>query len=170
MITYNEAFDLNHTIYRILVLLNHMQYDSVEYERLRIWDFYMAFPYEIEKIRFGTKPEDREIKKLFPKRDNPYRKIINSRKLFERMSPYQLAAFSKLSSYGIIDKSFNSTGRVKVTDRDKLISVISDIDIHLEVRESNVLKILTTYFYHMDFYGSNGLKARTNLSEYHYDE
>ena len=36
-------------------------------------------------------------------------------------------------------------------------------------RERNVLKILTTYFYQMEFYGSNGLKARTKLSEYQYD-
>ncbi|MCG2417949.1 hypothetical protein K8089_02865 [Aequorivita sp. F47161] len=170
MITYNEAFDINHTFYRILLLLNKMEQDSVEYERIRIWDFYMAFPYEIENIRFGVKPEDRQIKKLFPKKYNPYRKIINPRKLFERMSPYQLSAFNKLASYGIIDKSFHSTGRINVIDRNKLKLILEDMDISLENRESNVLKILTTYFYNMDFYGNNGLKARTNLSEFKYDE
>ncbi len=170
MITYNEAFDINHTLFRILLLLDNLEPSSVEYERIRIWDFYMAFPYEIENIRFGIKPEDRLIKKLFPKKHNPYKKIINHRKLFERMSPYQLTAFNKLASFGIIDKSFHSTGRIHVIDRDKINSILTELDISLENRERNVLKILTTYFLHMDFYGKNGLKARTNLSEFKYDE
>ena len=130
----------------------------------------MAFTYEIENIRFGVKPEDRQIKKLFPKKNNPYKKIINPRKLFERMSPYQLSAFNKLASYGIIDKSFHLTGRINIVDRGKLKLILEDMDISLENRENNVLKILTTYFYHMDFYGNNGLKARTSLSEFKYDE
>ncbi|WP_273565869.1 ABC-three component system middle component 5 [Maribacter halichondriae] len=170
MITYNEAFDINHTIYRILLLLNNLKFDSVEYERLRIWDFFMAFPYEIENIRFGVKPEDRDIKKLFPKRDNPYRKITNPRKLFSRMHSYQLTAVSKLAAYGIIANDFDSVGRIRVIDRAKLSEILETRYSELEDRESNVLKILTTYFYHMEFYGESGLKARTKLSEYHYDE
>tara|TARA_R110000868_G_scaffold53666_10_gene168269 strand:- start:1976 stop:2488 length:513 start_codon:yes stop_codon:yes gene_type:complete len=170
MITYNEAFDINHTIYRILLLLHSLKFDSVEFERLRIWDFYMAFPYEIGNVRFGVKPEDRTIKKLFPKKINPYRKITNPRKLYSRMQPYQLTAINKLASYGIIANDHDSVGRVKVVDRHKLIEILENIGIELDSRQSNVMKILTTYFYHMDFYGEGGLKARTKLSEYHYDE
>ena len=169
MIVYNQAFDINHTLYRLLLLLNQFKLDSLEYERLRIWDFYMAFPFEIGNIRFGTDKKDREIKKLFPKKYNPYRDITNPRKLFSRMHPYQLAAFGKLAGLGIIGKDFNSTGRIVINDRETLRHILSDIDYHLDDRERNVLKILTTYFYQMEFYGSNGLKARTKLSEYQYD-
>lgn len=86
------------------------------------------------------------------------------------MHPYQLTAFGKLAAYSIISKDYSTTGRIKILDRNKLQSILDDIDFILEDREHNVLKILTTYFYHMDFYGSKGLKARTNLSEYQYDE
>jgi len=170
MITYNEAFDINHTIYRIMLLFRNLKFDSVEYERVRIWDFFMAFPFEIENVRFGVKPEDRDIKKLFPKRNNPYRKIINPRKLFNRMHSYQLTAINKLASYGIIANDFESVGRIRIINRGKLNEILETIDSELETRESNVLKILTTYFYHMEFYGENGLKSRSKLSEYHYDE
>jgi len=169
MIVYNQAFDINHTLYRILLLLNQFKLESLEYERLRIWDFYMAFPFEIGNIRFGTGPNDREIKKIFPKKHNPYRNITNPRKLFSRMHPYQLTAFGKLAALGIIGNDFNSTGRITIINRESLISILSDIDYKLDDREGNVLKILTTYFYQMEFYGNNGLKARTKLSEYQYD-
>ena len=170
MITYNEAFDINHTLCRMLLLLDRLKFDSVEYERLRIWDFYMAFPYEVGKIRFGISPEDREIKKLFPEKINPYRSIVNPRKLYNRMHPYQMIAFGKLAAYSIVGKDYVSTGRINIIDRPKLHAITSDLDLILDDREQNVIKILTTYFYHMDFYGVNGLKSRTRLSEYNYDE
>ena len=51
---YNQAFDLYHTLFRMLHILN--KYDvneKVEVERLRMWDFYLLFPNKIHNIRIG---------------------------------------------------------------------------------------------------------------------
>lgn len=168
MIIYNQAFDIYHTIFRIVSILNHFKGDSVEVERLRIWDFYLAFPREVSYIRFGVLPEDRQIKKIFPKKDNPYERISNPTKLFGRMKPYQLIAIKTLASYGIINKDYLTLNRINSVNKDLLQDFIKENTSFTE-RENNVIKIMTSYFNVMPLYGTNGLKNRTNLLEYRYD-
>lgn len=43
MIIYNQAFDLYHTIFRILHLINRFENEQmIEVDRIRIWDFYLG--------------------------------------------------------------------------------------------------------------------------------
>ena len=51
MILYNNAFDLYHTIFRMLHLLSKIEEDKViEIDRIRIWDYYLLFTNEIFNI------------------------------------------------------------------------------------------------------------------------
>ena len=107
MILYNNAFDLYHTIFRMLHLLSKLDNDKkVEVDRIRIWDFYLLFPGEIFTIR--PKKNEVDFKKLLKdltiKKENPYQKIVDQRKILEKIKPYQMAALSCLASYKIIDK------------------------------------------------------------------
>jgi hypothetical protein len=153
-----------------MLLLDYFKLDAVELERLRIWDYYLAFPDEVSNIRFGVKPEDKEIKNLFPKKINIYNKINNPKKLFARMFPYQMIAIGKLAAYKIVKGDFEETGKVQVINKNKLKKLLRKINYELDAREQNVIKAMTTYFYYMSFYGESGLKSRTSLLEYKYDE
>ena len=168
MIVYNQAFDINHTIFRIASLLNYYKDDSLEIERLRIWDFYLAFPREVSNIRFGIKKEDSEIKKLFPEKYNPYEVISNPSKLFGRMQPYQLIAIKTLASYGVINKDYFQLNRITKVNKNLLKDYL-DENASFSERELNIIKIMTSYFNFMPLYGTKGLKSRTNLLEYKYD-
>lgn len=168
MIVYNQAFDIYHTIFRIVSLLNYYKGESLEIERLRIWDFYLAFPREVSNIRFGVKPEDAQIKKIFPKKDNPYQRIINPSKLFGRMQPYQLIAIKTLASYGIVNKDYLVLNRITTVNKELLQEFMGVYGDYTE-REENIIKIMTSYFNLMPLYGNKGLKSRTNLLESRYD-
>ncbi|WP_299160929.1 ABC-three component system middle component 5 [uncultured Tenacibaculum sp.] len=168
MIIYNQAFDIYHTIFRIASLLNRFSGESLEIERIRIWDFYLTFPQEVSKIRFGVKSEDRIIKNLFPSKENPYQAIMNPNKLFVRMQPYQLNAIKTLASYGVINKDYLIANRITNVDKKTLSLLIKDLRENTD-REDNIIKIMTSYFYFMPLYGKNGLKDRTNLLEFRYD-
>lgn len=49
---YNPAFDPFNGIYRMLNILKHFDVNEcVEVDRLRIYDFYLLFPYKAYKIR-----------------------------------------------------------------------------------------------------------------------
>ena len=50
---YNPAFDPFNGIYRMLNILRYFGVgEIIEVDRLRIYDFYLLFPYKTYKIRF----------------------------------------------------------------------------------------------------------------------
>ena len=171
MIIYNQAFDLYHTIYRFLQVLNRFEErTTIEVERIRIWDFFLLFPREAHDIRL--KRTESDIKKL--RRDfikntpNPYDKIPEKKKVFEKIKPYQMAALNCLASYSIIDKKELLNNKVVVVNKNLLTEYIT---AHGEpsATEKNVISLMTGHFFQISLYGSDGLKNRTQLMESKYD-
>lgn len=171
MIIYHQAFDLYHAVYRFIQLLTYFdKSEYVELERIRIWDYYLLFPNKIHDITL--KRNEQDVKKLMqqyiPKKENPYEVIMDNRKMFERIKPYQLTALKSLASYGIIDKNYLVSNRITVISKDVLQSYLEKYE-KLSVREENVIKLLVTHFYQMSLFGVDGLKNRTQLLESKYD-
>ncbi|WP_278717349.1 MULTISPECIES: ABC-three component system middle component 5 [Bacteroides] len=170
MIIYHPAFDLYHTVYRMLQLLIHLKsYETIEVERLRIWDFYMLFPEKISTIKL--KREEKDIKDLIrtfiPPKNNPYEKVYDNRKMFEKIKPYQMAALKSLASYGIINKDYlvnNHISPLANLSENQFLCIGE-----LSSREKNAMALLTSHFYQMSLFGANGLKDRSGLMEYKYD-
>ena len=171
MIVYNQAFDLYHTIFRFLQFLNRFENGTViEIERIRIWDFYFLFPGRIHDITLKQSESDiRKLRNSFIKEsNNPYEKITEDRKIFEKIKPYQLAALNCIASYGIIEKEFLSQHRIRISNKEVLVQFVENFE-ELSPREKNVISLMTSHFNQMSLFGSNGLKSRTNLMESRYD-
>jgi hypothetical protein len=171
MIVYHPAFDLYHSVYRMLQILTHFnRNDYVETERLRIWDFYLLFPDKISTIKLKSNEKDiKELIKTFIKKsDNPYELLLDNRKVFERIKPYQLGALKCLASYGIIDKDYLNTNRITIISKEILSTYSSKFEA-LSSKENNAISLLTSHFYLMSLYGEGGLKDRTQLLESKYD-
>lgn len=65
MIVYNQAFDLYHTIFRLLHFLNKFENQTIlEIERVRIWDFYLLFPSKIHEIRLKQDESEKNLLKI----------------------------------------------------------------------------------------------------------
>ncbi len=171
MIVYNQAFDLYHTIFRMLHFLNKFENGvSLEIERLRIWDFYLLFPSKIHDIKLKKDESDiRQIRKQFVRdSNNPYEQIPGDRKVFEQIRPYQLAALNCIASYGIIDKSSLNQQRALIVNKPILIDLVNKFE-ELTPKEKNVVALMTSHFSQMSLFGTDGLKNRTNLIESKYD-
>lgn len=166
MLVYHSAFDIYHCVYRLIQLLSNLKEDYVELERLRMWDYYLAFPNEMTKIRYEKGNND--IQNLFPKKENPYEIVLDSKIIFEKMRPYQLTAIKTLVSYGLVEKDYLTENRVTKIDKTLFEGILKNYE-PLSDRESNIIKIMTTYFYNMPLYGEKGFKDRTNLLEFRYD-
>ncbi len=166
MLVYHSAFDMYHSVFRMIQLLSNLKQDYVELERLRIWDYYLAFPNEMSKIRYEK--DSKDIKNLFPDKYNPYEVVLDGKIIFEKMRPYQMTAIKTLASHGLIDKNFLSENRVTKIKNIDLVETLKEFE-PLSERELNIIKIMTSYFCNMPLYGDNGLKDRTNLLEYRYD-
>ncbi|WP_370409004.1 ABC-three component system middle component 5 [Tenacibaculum dicentrarchi] len=171
MIIYNQALDLYHTVFRLLHFLNKFENKTlIEIERIRIWDFYLLFPSKIHDIRLKQGESDiRKLRKQFIKDSkNPYEKISENRKVFEKIKPYQIAALNCIASYGIIDKSFLSQQRISIINKRILTEFVNNFE-DLPPKEKNVIALMTSHFNQISLFGTDGLKNRTNLLESKYD-
>jgi hypothetical protein len=151
----------------MLQLLTAMKQHEVELDRLRIWDFYLTFPNEARKIKFPTALS--ELKKIFkPKDENPYEDLIDSKKIIERMKPYQIAALHCIASYGLIEAKSLSKNIVIRTEKELPQELLVKFD-EISVEKSNVIKLVMG-FLELPLYGQMGLKHRTGLIEFRYDK
>ncbi len=171
MIVYNQAFDLYHTIFRFLHFLNRFDSeDFIEFDRLRIWDFYLLFPSKIHSIRLKRNESDiKQLRNRFIKdSNNPYERITEDRKIFERLKPYQIAALNSIASYGIIDKSLLNQNRILIVNKEILDEFVYSIH-DISDKEKNVIALMTGHFNQVSLFGVDGLKNRTKLMESKYD-
>lgn len=171
MIVYQKAFDLYHTVYRMIKLLAYFKDDGlIEIDRLRIWDYYLLYPNKMEKIRLKRNESDikKIIKQYILSPDNPYEMVFNDRKMFEKIKPYQMTAIKCLASYGIVNKDYLQENRIsKVSE--EIFAQYNDDFKNLSVKEENAIRLLTSHFYKMSLFGIDGLKSRTGLLESKYD-
>lgn len=169
MATYNQAFDLYHTLYRFLHIISRFEGGTIEIDRLRIWDYYLLFPGEVYDIKL--KKEESEIRRLrmrfLKKNANPYESVTNRRKVFERLRVYQYCALNCLVSYGIIDYTGLSQNRVIISNAEKFHRIMEIIN-PLSDTENNVLSLLM-FLSTTSLYGVDGIKDRTGLIESKYD-
>ena len=63
MLIYNQAYDIYHTMFRILQITEKTE-ENLEVDKLRILDFYLAFPTELLEIKSfqGFKKYEKHIK------------------------------------------------------------------------------------------------------------
>ncbi|WP_372482892.1 ABC-three component system middle component 5 [Elizabethkingia anophelis] len=171
MIVYQPAFDLYHAIYRIVNILGYFNRDeSIEIERLRIWDYYFLFPNKMKNIRLKQDEKDVRIyiNTYIVRQQNPYEEILNDRKMFERIRPYQMSALKYLASIGLINKDYLDNNRITKISKE-ILDELSKITNELTIQEKNTIRLLTSHFYFVPIYGKDGLKDRTNLLESKYD-
>ncbi|MEQ9062774.1 MAG: hypothetical protein RIE58_01260 [Vicingaceae bacterium] len=166
MLVYHPAFDLYNCVFRVLQLIEYMKQDEVELDRLRIWDFYLTFPNEVRKISFPQALSP--LKQVFKKKEsNPYEDLIDSKRIADRMKPFQMSALKCLASYDLIDSKLLSKKIIKRTEKGVPKELTNQFG-ELTNEKENVLKLITG-FSDLPLYGKMGLKSRTGLIEFRYD-
>lgn len=75
MLIYNPAFDFHHGIFRVLQILSAAPGEEFEVMKIRLLDFLLLFPEQLENIRV---PKELLGKRsLFTGTESPYRTIEN---------------------------------------------------------------------------------------------
>lgn len=156
----------------MLKLLIHFKGENnIELDRLRIWDYYLLYPNKMKSIHFSSEEKDIKayIKRFITKSDNPYENVLNDRKMFEKIKPYQMSAINSLASYGIINKDYLIENRISTVNKDFFITSDLNFKKKLSIQEENTIKLLTSHYYQVSLFGKNGLKNKTGLLESKYD-
>jgi hypothetical protein len=164
MLIYHPAYDAYHCAIRITALLTKVH--SLDIEKTRILDFYLAFPGAAASLRFPSViTSDRRV---FQNLKNIYRDPVNSRRTFTEMRQVQLAALACLAAAGIINGDLLQSGIVERTDNPLPNAIEAAVNSYVE-REAQVLHVLADHIANIPTAGPQGLKDRSELLEYRYD-
>ena len=165
MLIYNQAYDLYHSIFRILQITEKTK-DTMEIDKLRILDFYLAFPTELMEIKAfrGFK----KYEKYLTAESNKYERVIDRKRLFFKMEQIQLSAIKALISYGLIDANEFKKGKIKRTGIE-LSKLLEERVNQANEDNPNLITLITGPLASINLYGHLGLKVRTNLIEFKYD-
>lgn len=165
MLIYSQAYDLYHTMFRILQIIEKSKQD-LEVDKLRILDFYLAFPAELLEIRRFV--GFRKYEKILKAETNSYERVIDRKRLFFKMEHIQISAMKALISYDLFDANAFKNGKIRRTD----VPLSDNLSARIQKANNenkNLITLITGPLASMNLYGHLGLKERTNLIEFKYD-
>ncbi|SRR5579862_1027002 len=165
MLFYHPAFDIYHSAFRILRILDSSPKHVFEIERLRIFDFYLLFPSQISKFRF---PITLLRQKRQFQNENPYQQIQDPKRIFFRLEPYQICALKSLAARQFIDASLFLERKISRTEK-ALPDGLNEALQKANKASPTIIEFLMNSLLSLDLYGKSGLKGRSDLFEYRYD-
>ena len=165
MLIYSPAYDLYHTMFRILQITERNEH-GMEVDKLRILDFYLAFPAELLEIQSFR--GFNKYKKYLKAEKNQYERVIDRKRLFFKMEQIQISAMKALVSYSLLDANEFKNGKVKRTETPLNEQLTARIQEKFKTNQ-NLLTLITGPLASLNLYGHLGLKVKTNLIEFKYD-
>lgn len=160
MLTYNPAFDLHHGIFRILQLLTASPGTEFEVGKLRLLDFLLLFPEQMESVRFPT--ESAQKRSLFTREKNPYRMIENPYRLFVELAPLHHEALGALAAHDLIDVAKLKQELVVRTTK-PLPTGLAQVLMLRNAETSHLIDVVSKDLGRLPMFGDNGLKSRTKF-------
>lgn len=167
MLIYHPIHDVNHCVYRLLLILENMQHSTIDIDLYRIVDFYTVFPSLLKTI----KPFPAELsafKRVLRAIPEPYERLANIKRTMHELEPIQTTAIQHLLAKNFIDVDAFRERRLERTEAELPEEVL------VGLRESGLVdeewfRMLINEFPTISFTGKKGLKARTGLMEFRYD-
>lgn len=164
MLIYHPAYDAYHCAFRVLLAVETLQ--SVDVSKLRILDFYLAFPAEVLSI---TLPKEfSHIRRIAQPLRNEYHGPLNSRKTFLDMQHIFTTAVRALVASSLLDKE-KLDGGIAERTRVPIPKEFREVLESARDREPEVTDFILSKLGGLPTTGVGGLKARTGLLEHRYD-
>ena len=163
MLSYHPALDPYHTAFRYLrVLLLGRR--PMEYDRLRLLDLYLLFPEFAVDIRLPKHAIS--WRKKLKGRANEYWSTCDRMLLLQQMTPIHKCALGLLDATGLVVQ--DSVSRLWSVVADQHPIATSAVERNREDEE--IVSFLSEVLLPLELTGPQGLKARTGLIEWRYDE
>jgi hypothetical protein len=155
MLIYNPAFDIQHAMFRVLRLLVAAPREDFEVDRIRLLDFFLLFPEQLESLRFPSSIKNQ--RSLFVAGYNPYRSLENPRRIFFELEPFQISALHCLAAYDLIDSEKYKAGSVLRTAKAIPPSLFEAIEKR-NAESKTLVDLLSVEFTKLPFFGEGGLR------------
>lgn len=166
MLTYHPIHDPSHCIFRMLCLSHDIKDMNLSVDLARILDFYIVFPHTLKSLSLPR--ELLESKKVFKAIKEPYENLPTSSRLMFELSSIQDQAIKSLMAKGILEQSMLSSGYIS-TRNSMLPKELTSLIENSSFRQAEWYKALVNVVSKIPLKGIRGLKDRSGLLEYRYD-
>lgn len=164
---YHPAQDINHCVFRLLLILEHTEHEHIDVSVYRLIDFYFLFPHLVNLLKPLPVPVKKH-KKEFAEIPEPYESLKNTKRILHELETLQSTAIQSLLAKHLLDIKEFELGWLKRTNS-AIAPKIQKALIESDYNEKGWFKALINEFPKAKFDGKTGLKARTGLMEYRYD-
>ena len=166
MLRYHPAHDPQHAAFRCLRLLLARPDKRLHTLALRILDFFLLFPAELESIRMPA--QWRSFKTAFRAHANKYFSTVSKHSVFHQMHDPQTVAFQLLVSRNLIlPERFGEDEAVLI--KENMPPALRERAVERNEHDSELIDFLVNKIGTLPLLGEDGLKHRTGLVEYRYD-
>lgn len=167
MLMYHPAQDVNHCVFRLLLILEHTEHEKLNTDVYRLIDFYTLFPSLLKLLKTLPVPVNK-CRKVFSEVEEPFESLKNTKRILHELEALQSVAIQNLLAKKLLDIDEYNKGYLKRSSVNLPEIFVSALN------KSNLVskewfKGLVNEFPKAKFVGSSGLKARTGLMEYRYD-
>lgn len=166
MLIYNPAFDFHHGIFRILQILSAAPEETFEVLKIRLLDFLLLFPEQLEQIRIPA--ELRGKRGLLVQEESPYRALENPHRLFIELAPFQQQSLYALAARGLIDAQRLKEDYVVRTT----VALPAGLASALAQRNAatpHLVDVVSRDLARLPLFGANGLKSRAKFLSSRHD-
>lgn len=167
MLIYHPIHDVNHCVFRVLLILENSQHNHIDLDLFRLIDFYLLFPHLINMIK-PFPSELASFKKVIKQIPEPYELIGNVKRTMYELEAIQTTAIQNLMAKNLIEIDSYKNNSLQRTE-ELLPKSIYEKVISSEVVKEEWFRMLINEFPTVNFFGKKGLKARSGLMEFRYD-
>lgn len=169
MLMYDWTLDPHHTFIRVCLILeiaSKKRCQKIEYDRLRILDFILAKPTFIADIRCDN-AWGSSVKSDFRKLKNDYNQFPKQ-SLFENMKNTLNTVLAYLESTQVIASDKSTRPSYLITFDALSKNLLDAINSQTSINQK-AISLVHNHLIDYQLMGVNGLKDRTELMEYRYD-
>jgi hypothetical protein len=167
MLIYHPIYDINHSLFRALMILENTQKPELHIDLFRIIDFYSIFPHLLKEIK-PLPVNLSAFKKVINIIPEPFERIVSVKRIMFELEAIQTTALQNILAKGLIDIE---AYRKKIIKRSELAlpEILSEEIYSNEISKTEWFRMLINEFPDINLKGKRGLKSRTGLMEFRYD-
>jgi len=167
MLIYHPVYDLNHSLFRALMILETSENSEIDLDLFRIIDFYAVFPHLIKEIK-PLPMALKKYKKVFKDIPEPYELIKNIKRIMFELEAVQTTALQNLLAKGLIDLEAFKVKKVRRSESELPSALAKEINEN-DTAKSEWFRMLVNNLCDIEMKGKAGLKSRSGLMEFRYD-
>jgi hypothetical protein len=164
MILYHPFDDVYHCLCRILLLISQLPSEEHDLKKIQILDFYFLFPGLIKKIRW---PKELNVHRQYIMGiSNHYSEITNQKSIIIHLEHQVNDVIRYMAAYDLIDVDKIKNNLILKKNKEKYKLILEQIVNY----DSGLLDFIVKVLARIPLNGKDGLKSRTGLFEYRYDD